>query len=362
MAVATTPSVGVMGPPTSYSYSTTGALKSLKTPGKYYWFERVTPASGFWGHVWIVNSRVDMYVSNDYCKTWQYVKNVIAPNASYDIVVAGGSVGINSLGEEVVFILVGRVFDSNANSRAPICVIYTKDGGTTFSNFYDMTAGVWPGLPNSECISYDGSPWNSNSIVLSNGTVIFGIQNHLAKIIYTLRCHIDNIDTVGAWIPTKGYTDVANTFLTEPATCELKTNGVFSGRVLRLLREEETLDTWAQTSDDYGLTWTTPVNTGLMVSPIPHGYPPTLVRLHDNRIVCVLGRKVFKVFVSLNEGVDWVEKTELINWPISEECSYNGIVETKNNWLFMSWGNTGMDEVLGRGFRSYQYGNFYYIK
>jgi hypothetical protein len=41
---------------------------------------------------------------------------------------------------------------------------------------------------------------------------------------------------------------------------------------------------------------------------------------------------------------------------------YNMITEIKSNWIFMGWSNTGMDETYGRGFRSYQYGNFYYIK
>jgi hypothetical protein len=363
MAVATTPDTIIINTPTSYTYCFTMA-RSLKYANTIYGAVRISNPSGYSGHVHQKNTKIDFFKSVDDGKNWAYVANAVPADPAFDSICSGISVGLNSQGEEVIFLLTGRNWDNSAGGREPICIIWSKDQGENWTEFYDMTVGTWPLIPGGVCISHDGAPSSASNIVLSNGIVLFRIYNHLDLVtgswqFYTVRCHIDDIDTAANWVWSKGYTDGVNQIISEAANCEIKTNGQFEGCILSVLREETTKNTFKQISYDYGLTWTTPVNMNLWEDASPNGYPPALIRMSNGVLVMVLGRKTMAVFKSVDEGVNWTQLHDFLNYPVPLSASYQSMIEISPKWVYVSWGTVARGD--SEGWISYEYGNYYYI-
>jgi hypothetical protein len=91
----------------------------------------------------------------------------------------------------------------------------------------------------------------------------------------------------------------------EPAPLLLR-----SGRVLMLLRDNDTRIMHEVHSDDGGVTWSAPAGTGIA------DYPADLVQLDDGRIACVAGRRRqpfgVTLYLSEDEGETWSADRPLV--------------------------------------------------
>lgn len=359
MGVAISPDVTIYNGATSYTYGACGPVKSRS--GAYYLCSRITPASGYDGHVHMKSTWIDIFKSVDKCKTWTKVSTVDPANAAYDTIPNGICIGVNNAGEEIIFVEIGHSTTGDANVRAPNGVVWSKDGGATWTSFYDMTVLNTSNVPGGVVINYDGASADCIMPILSNGDILFRMHNHLdtvtgSWVIYTLICNINEIEDDTKWIWYKGYTDGTNQVISEPATIELST----SGTVLTFFREETTIGCFKQISTDYGRTWTTPVDTSIYTtSPGPNGSPPSLIKLSNGYIVALLGRQTITAWLSKDQGATWTQLIDFIDYPVAKSCSYQGGVEISPHWLFVAWSNTARGD--SEGWVSYEYGNFYYV-
>lgn len=109
-----------------------------------------------------------------------------------------------------------------------------------------------------------------------------------------------------------------------------------SGSLIVLMRSVPEGNLWQSESNDGGLTWSTPIKTPMQ------GYPASLLRLHDDRLLAIYGRRRIpmgiRATISNDDGEKWDIEKELIirndglgnpsdlGYPVMHELPNNSIV------------------------------------
>lgn len=162
-----------------------------------------------------------------------------------------------------------------ALERARALLPWVRAPGGAFVHRSEDGGRSWPCAAPLDTAPFEGGYGLRGGVVLADGTILLPLADCPAyRRVFLLRSE----DEGTRWSKPVLVAERPERRFEEPAPILLE-----DGRVLLLLRENESRTLWRVDSADGGRTWSLPEPTGI------DGYPAHLCRLPDGRILCTYG-------------------------------------------------------------------------
>lgn len=178
---------------------------------------------------------------------------------------------------------------------------WARAGGAAWVHRSTDGGRTWAASVAVDTAPYIGGYGIRGGVVLPDGTIVLPLSDVPAyRRVFVLRSSDGGV----TWSRAIGVADQPDRRFEEPAPLLLP-----SGRILLLLRENESRSLWRSWSDDGGLSWAKPQPTGI------DGYPAHLCALPDGRLLCTYGYRrppyAIRGAVSADGGASWTSEAPL---------------------------------------------------
>lgn len=217
---------------------------------------------------------------------------IFADPSKYDELIQDQRIVMSSADGQIAYLGAAYVRTSN-------------DNGTTWQSKTISIPDDCSGLMNHHT--------SSSYIITSNGIQIRAVYGRRKKYfsdsrkdeLYFIRSEDDGQNWLVYPMFENGVNNLEVSGFNETAI--LETN---SGSLIVLMRSVPEGNLWQSESNDGGLTWSTPIKTPMQ------GYPASLLKLKDNRLLAIYGRRRIpmgiRATVSDDDGKSWDIERELI--------------------------------------------------
>jgi hypothetical protein len=203
---------------------------------------------------------------------------------------------------------------------------WVRGGGETLVHLSDDGGRSWPHTSRISTAPYSGGYGIRSGVPLPSGGILLALSDvpHYRQV-YVIRSN----DSGRTWGRPVLVAAQPGSEFEEPAILRLP-----SGRLLMLLRDNGTRRLHRVVSDDDGQSWTAPVELPI------DGYPPHLLALGDDRILCTYGWRQpdfgIRAVLSADGGETWdVERTIRIRGGLpNKDLGYPCTVLAENGSLF----------------------------
>jgi hypothetical protein len=241
------------------------------------------------------------------------------------------SEALRDSGALVQSLLDSRELDAGAlaGARAEVIMPWARGGGDTYVHRSDDGGATWrPALP-LVTAPYSGGYGMRGAIVFDDGEILLPLSDvpHYQRI-FLVRSR----DGGASWSHPEPVAEAPGRAFEEPAPLLLA-----NGRIVMLLRENETRSLYGVYSDDRGRHWSQPKPTGMTC------YPAHLLALADGRLAAVTGRRQppfgISLFTSVDQGASWqVERPIEVRSDLpNRDLGYPTALQRKDGSLFVAY-------------------------
>ena len=207
----------------------------------------------------------------------------------------------------------GKVLPQAPNEIAP----WARGNGGTYVHRSEDGGLTWPETVQIDTGAYSGGYGMRGAVELPNGDILLplsDVPNY--KTVFIAR----STDGGCSWGGLIEAASLENCWFEEPSALLLP-----DGKILMMLRENQSHYLYQTVSTDGGWTWTTPIATPIW------GYPAHLLALPDGRLLCVYGYRAkpygIRAVLSYDRGETWdteniwVIRDDLPNRDLGYPCS-----------------------------------------
>ena len=222
---------------------------------------------------------------------------------------------------------------------------WARGPGSSWVHRSDDGGRTWAHSVQVDTAPFVGGYGMRGGVVLPDGAILLP----LGDIPDYRRVFVVRSEDAGAsWSAAMPIAAMADRLFEEPAPLLLR-----SGRVLVLLRENQSKSLWQVWSDDGGSTWSEPVPTGI------DGYPAHLCQLPDGRLLCTYGFRrppfAIRAVLSTDDGASWPEQGTIeirsglpnrdLGYPCTV-CGTEGLIS-----IYYTKDESGVTGIHGTGWR-----------